>query len=94
MHYGPNDSNGDNNAFGARANDHQYEDDYPLGTYKSEHEAKRVLATEMMVRQIPCQTITNCSNTRHFYKCKKASEVTEGKRKKNKAVWKLWETTK
>ena len=53
LQYRPIGSNGDNRAFGTRAEECQYEDDYPHCADKSKWEARWVLAAKMFVRYIP-----------------------------------------
>ena len=53
LQYGPNDLNGDNPHFSEQAHQRQYEHDYTEGAHQSDQEARRVLAAEMMLREIP-----------------------------------------
>ena len=53
LQYGPNDLNGDNPCFSEWACQRQYEHDYPEAAHQSDWEARRVLAAEMMLWEIP-----------------------------------------
>ena len=54
LQYGPNDLNGDNPHFSEWAHLWQNEADYLEGADWSDQEARRVLAAEMMLWEIPC----------------------------------------
>ena len=53
LQYGPNDLNGDNPHFSEWAHLQQNEADYLEGSDQSDQEARRVLATKMMLWEIP-----------------------------------------
>ena len=59
LQYGPNDLNGDNPCFSEWAYHWQNKTDCPEGAHWSDHEARRVLAAEMMLREIPHFTWPN-----------------------------------
>ena len=59
LQYSPNYLNGDNPHFSEWAQHWQYKDDYPEGALQFDHEARRVIAAEMMLREIPHFTQPN-----------------------------------